>query len=192
MSVCRVSCLSVSAIPWTNATITRTSTIELHAFLRRRLLGDAPLASAPLLTYKSRFVERDLQSTSAISKFTCSSPITWPSPVARSTSRPLTSTSSAPASPMPDARPSPCGEIYVSTTHCYLQSTYIADVGLYRQPQSHALLRASLYSSRSHGMHLDEHQIAPLPSTLVTCFASRFATRPHRTGCTSVHLYRQF
>ena len=28
LSVCRVSCLSVSAIPWTNATITRTSTFR--------------------------------------------------------------------------------------------------------------------------------------------------------------------
>ena len=129
-----------------------TRAIELHAFLLRRRLGDAPLASAPLLTYKSRFVERDLPSTSV--KCTCSSPTPgatqWSSlrrrnqrldhslplpsapahlrgemnvsashyhfqstciadarssPVARSTSRPLTTTSSPPASPMPGLPP---------------------------------------------------------------------------------------
>mgnify|MGYP004173176733 CR=1 FL=1 len=111
----------------------------------------------------------------------------------------------------------PRGEIYVSATHCHFQPTCTSDTRSFplmarstsrpltvtssppTLPMSdstvnlnHMRCFALRYSSRSHGMHLDEHQIASLPSTLVTCFASRFATRPHRTGCTSVHLYRQF
>mmetsp|Transcript_34449 Transcript_34449/g.81357 ORF Transcript_34449/g.81357 Transcript_34449/m.81357 type:complete len:203 (-) Transcript_34449:127-735(-) len=191
-----------------------TRAIELHAFLLRRRLGDAPLASAPLLTYKSRFVERDLPSTSVISKCTCSSPTpgaTQWSSLRRRNQRLDHSL------PLPSAPAHLRGEIYVSATHCHFQPTCTSDTRSFplmarstsrpltvtssppTLPMSdstvnlnHMRCFALRYSSRSHGMHLDEHQIASLPSTLVTCFASRFATRPHRTGCTSVHLYRQF
>ena len=200
------------------ACVTTTRCISLTAFCRNArvpssctrfffVVVSATLhyASAPLLTYKSRLVERDLPSTSVISKCTCSSPtpgaIQWSSlqrrdqrldhslplpsapahlrcqvfslgeiyvsttrfhsqstcfadarspPVARSTPQPLTTTSSPPAPPMPGLLPwqdlrlshslqlpahlhircqvSSRGEIYVSATHYNFESTCTSDV----------------------------------------------------------------
>ena len=149
------------------ACVTTTRCISLTAFCRNArvpssctrfffVVVSATLhyASAPLLTYKSRFVERDLPSTSVISKCTCSSPtpgaIQWSSLQRRDQrldhSLPLPS---PPASPMPGLPPwrdlrlghslqlpvhlhlrcqvFPRGEIYVSATHYHFQSTCIAD-----------------------------------------------------------------
>ena len=212
-------------------------------------------ASAPLLTYKSRFVERDLPSTSVISKCTCSSPtpgaIKWSSlrrrdqrldhslplpsapahlrcqvfslgeiyvsttrfhsqctciidarssPVARSTPQPLTTTSSPPAPPMPGLLPwrdLRLGHSLPLPAHLHLRFQVYP---LWRdQRLGHSLpLPAHLHLRPipgllkwrdlrlGHSLQLQVHLLGcrTLPSTLITCVASRFATRPNRTGCT--------